>query len=186
MSEKRGNWHRLSSKIVHKNPFYQVREDTVIKPDGSPGLYNVVVEVHDAVFIVALDEQQNVYLVELYRYTNSNLSIEVPGGGSDGQQPIEAAKRELQEEAGLLAGAWKSLGYVHPANGLVSGKNHIFLARDLEQSNKNEQQEEGITKLLKVPFGEALLMIKDGKITDSETIAALTLVALELGLLGSY
>jgi 8-oxo-dGTP pyrophosphatase MutT (NUDIX family) len=184
MSEKRGNWQRLSSKVVHKNPFYQIRQDAVIKPNGSEGLYNVV-EGRDAVLVIALDEHQNVYLVELHRYTNNNLSIEVPGGGIDGQQPLEAAKRELKEETGLTAKSWKALGFVHPANGIIEGKNYIFLAQDLHQTSDNEQEEEGITKTLRVPIKEALLMVKNGKITDSETIAPLTMAALELGLLGN-
>jgi 8-oxo-dGTP pyrophosphatase MutT (NUDIX family) len=183
MTEKRGNWERLSSKIVHTNPFYQIREDTVIKPNGLQGFYNVV-EKRDAVFIVALDEEQNVYFVELYRYTNDNMSIEIPAGGSDGQDPLVAAKRELQEETGLIAKSWKSLGFVHSTNGFVSGKNHVFLAQDLTQANAHGQEEEGITKVFKVPFAEVLRMIKDGKITDSETITPLMLAGLELGLIG--
>ena len=180
MTEKRGDWQRLSSKIVHKNPFYQVRQDAVIKPDGKDGRYNVI-EGKDAVFVVAMDAEQNVLLVELHRYTNNNLSIEVPAGGLDGQQPLAAAQRELKEEAGLTAKYWKSLGFVHPANGIVEGKNHIFLAQGLRQTIDNDQKEEGITKTLLVPIDEALLMVKAGKITDSESIAALAMAALELG-----
>lgn len=183
MKEKRGNWERLSSRIVHNNPFYQVREDKVVKPNGSEGFYNVV-QSKGAVFIVALDEHQNVYLVELHRYTNNNLSIEVPAGGADGQDPLEAAKRELKEETGLTAASWKALGFVHPANGIIECKSYVFLAQELSQTNDNEQEEEGITRTLKVPIKEALLMIKDGKITDTESIAPLTMAALELGLLG--
>lgn len=180
MTEKRGDWQRLSSKIVHKNPFYQVRQDAVIKPDGKDGRYNVI-EGKDAVFVVAMDAEQNVLLVELHRYTNNNLSIEVPAGGLDGQQPLAAAQRELKEEAGLTAKYWKSLGFVHPANGIVEGKNHIFLAQGLRQTIDNDQKEEGITKTLLVPIDEALLMVKAGKITDSESIVALAMAALELG-----
>ena len=70
---------------------------------------------------------------------------------------------------------------MHPANGIVEGKNHIFLAQGLRQTIDNDQKEEGITKTLLVPIDEALLMVKAGKITDSESIAALAMAALELG-----
>jgi len=181
MREKRGNWIKLSSKVVHKNPFYQIREDTVIKPNGVEGFYNVV-EGLDSVFVVALDEHDNVYLVEIHRYTNNNLSIEVPSGGIDGQEPLEAAKRELKEETGLTAKSWKSLGFVRVASGIMEGKNYVFLAQELKQTNDNEQEEEGIIKTIKIPIKEAMLMIKNGKITDSETITPLTMAALELGI----
>jgi 8-oxo-dGTP pyrophosphatase MutT (NUDIX family) len=179
MSERRGKWQKLSSKTVHKNPYYSVREDKVIKPDGTEGFYYVV-EDREAVFIVALDNQQNVYLVELHRYTVNDISVEVPAGGIDGQDPLVAAKRELQEETGLTAKNWKELGFVYPLNGIISGKNYIFLATELQSTDKNSQAEEGITNVRKVPLKEALQMIKDGKIRDNETIAALTLGALHL------
>ena len=55
MIEKRGDWIKLSSRVVHKNSYYSVREDTVIKPDGSKGFYNVVQGIA-AVFIIVIDE----------------------------------------------------------------------------------------------------------------------------------
>lgn len=182
MGKKRGNWEQLSSKLIHQNPFYSVREDVVIKPDGAKGTYNVV-ELKDSVFIVALDKEQNVYLVELHRYTNDKLSVELPAGGSEGRDILVAAKRELQEETGLKAKTWKRLGYIHPANGIVSSKDHVFLATDLEQTTSNSQEEEGISRVLRVPLKKAMMMVKNGEITDSESIASLTLAALEVGLL---
>jgi len=94
MVEHIGNWKKLSSKVIHENPYYSVREDDVIKPDGSKGTYNVVV-TKGAVFIVALDDERNVYLERLHRYTNNNQSIEIPAGGTDGEDHLTAAKREL-------------------------------------------------------------------------------------------
>ncbi len=184
MSEKRGNWIRLSSKVVHRNPFYLVKEDTVIKPDSSRGFYHVV-EGKDSVFIVALDERQNVHLVGLHRYTNNNFSIEVPSGGTDGQELSVAAKRELKEETGLIANEWKQIGVIHPANGFMRKIEYVFLATDLNQTNSNKQKEEGIEQLLILPFKKALQMVKSGEITDAQSIASLTLAALELGLIGN-
>ncbi len=180
VSKKRGQWETLSSKVVHKNPYYVVREHSVIKPDGSKGFYNVV-EIRGAVFTVAVDEDTQVYLVGMHKYTNDNYSIEVPGGGLDGQDPLVAAKRELQEEAGVVAKKWKHLGITYPANGVVAEENHMFLATGITPARNNQQKEEGITETIKVTLKEALTMIKNGKITDQQSIAALALAALELG-----
>lgn|GEM_PF-5837017 len=65
----------------------------------------------------------------------------------------------------------------------LRGKNYIFLATELELTKENAKDEEGIVETYRVPFSEALKMIKDGKITDGQTITSLTLAALELNLL---
>lgn len=182
MGQKRGQWETLSSKVVHENPYYLVRENAVIKPDGSKGFYNVV-EIGGAAFTVALTKDMQVYLVGMHKYTNDNYSIEVPGGGLGGQDPLIAAKRELQEEAGLTAKTWKQLGVTYPANGVVAEANHIFLATDLTLTKMNEQKEEGIDETIKVSLKDALLMIKEGKITDQQSITALTMAALDVGLI---
>jgi 8-oxo-dGTP pyrophosphatase MutT (NUDIX family) len=182
MGNKRGQWEILSSKVVHQNPYYLVREHEVIKPDSSQGFYNVV-EIGGAAFTVALDKDRQVYFVGMHKFTNDNYSIEVPGGGLGGEEPLVAAKRELREESGLVARHWKHLGITYPANGVVAEANHFFLATDVRMTADNEQQEEGITKVTKVPLSKAFRMIKDGEITDQQTITALTLAALELGLI---
>jgi 8-oxo-dGTP pyrophosphatase MutT (NUDIX family) len=182
MGQKRGQWEQLSSKTVHKNSFYSVREDAVIKPDGSRGTYHVIVGP-GAAFTVAIDDDMQVYLVGMHKYTIDEYSIEIPGGGVGSDEPLAAAKRELQEETGLQATTWKSLGTTHPANGAMAEGHYIFLATGLSASGQDARKEEGITELMKVSFKEAFAMIAEGKITDEESITALTLAALELRLI---
>ena len=181
MGEKRGEWERLSSKIVHQNAYYAVREDAVIKPDGSKGTYHVVA-CKGASFIVAVDDSQRVYLIGQHRYPVNIYSIEVPSGGTEGKDPLAAAKRELKEETGLEASTWEALGVIHPSTGVIEENNYVYLATNLKPSGKNRQKEEGINKILRVSFTKAFQMVKDGKITDGESIASLTLAALKLGL----
>jgi 8-oxo-dGTP pyrophosphatase MutT (NUDIX family) len=182
MSSHTNPWKKLDSKVVHKNPFYLVRQDQVIKPDGSKGTYDVVVN-KPAVFIVALDDDQNVYLVGQYRYTTDMYSIEIPAGGSEGQDPLEAAKRELKEEAGLTANNWKKIGETQTANVFSYEICYMFLATGLEQTEATTQVEEGIDEVMKVPLKEAFAMVKRGEITDGQTIVAFMLLAAELDLL---
>lgn len=180
MSSPRHSWQTVSSKVVHTNPYYSVREDEVIRPDGSEGLY-FVVEGRDSAFAVALDDEERVYLVEVDRYTTGALSIEVPAGGLDDDEPLQAAIRELKEETGITALHWQSLGAFQRENGIRRGRCHVFMATELTHSGVHAQMEEGITRTLSVPLATALTMVQRGEIADAESIAALTLVALELG-----
>jgi 8-oxo-dGTP pyrophosphatase MutT (NUDIX family) len=175
-------WKAISSKTVHKNPWFSVREDDVIRPDGSKGVYNVVVSP-GAAFIVAIDNDKLIYFIGQYRYPTNMYSIEIPAGSIDKQSPLIAAKRELKEETGLVAKHWKKLGTFQTANGMMSELSYVYMANGLTQTNDNEQSEEGIQELRKIPIEEALDLIKTGDITDGQSIAALMMAALELGLL---
>ncbi|MCL2515007.1 MAG: NUDIX hydrolase [Microbacteriaceae bacterium] len=174
-------WKTLTTRTGYENPWIRVREDTVIHPDGQEGLYGVV-ELRPAVFVVALDDSDRVALIEIERYT-VGTSLEVPGGGGDGEDPLAAAQRELLEETGLVASAWARLGDVFALNGAAHAREHVFLARGLRAAEDagHTQAEEGISAVRFVPFGEAVAMIGDGRITDNETIAALALAGIELG-----
>jgi len=156
-----------------------VRKDTVIMPNGKRGEYHVV-DHDDAVFIVAMDEHENIHLIGLYRYSTNMYSVEVPAGGSEGQDPLEAAKRELQEETGLQAASWELLGKVQSSNGFLNEFAYMYLATNLSATNNHKQAEEGITAHEKIPLDKVLLMIKFGEITDCQSIAAISLAALRL------
>ncbi|GAB3599786.1 NUDIX domain-containing protein [Microbacterium tumbae] len=174
-------WQTRDSRLVYENPWISVREDAVTGPAGD-GIYGVVTMRNDAVFVIALDDEDRVCLVELERYTTGH-SIEVPAGGTDGEDPLLAAQRELLEETGLVATEWTPIGSMNALNGIADAPEHVFLARDLTQagSSVRTQQEEGIAGVLRVPFDEVLRMIAEGRITDGETIAALAYAGIRLG-----
>jgi 8-oxo-dGTP pyrophosphatase MutT (NUDIX family) len=182
MASRQNLWKKLDGKVVHKNPWFYVRTDKVIRPDGSEGEYHVVVSP-PAVFIVALDEEQNVYLVGQHRYPTDVYSIEIPAGGSEDEDPLEAAKRELQEEAGVTARNWKKLGEFQTASGFSSEISYVFLATGLEQAATDKQAVEGIDNVMKVSLKESFAMIKRGEITNGQTIAALMSAAVELDMI---
>ncbi len=180
MIEQRGPWQKISSKIVHENPYFYVHEDKVIKPDGQPGQYNVV-ETRGAVFVVALDADESFYLIGQHRYTFNKYSLELPAGGIEqGDDPLEDAKRELAEETGLAAANWKLLGVTYPAKGFVNETNYTYLATGLSEIGENSQAEEGIAELRKVTFVEFDELLLNGDILDTETIASVMRAKLEL------
>ncbi len=173
-------WTTRASRTVYENRWIHVREDEVTGPHGD-GIYGVVRMQHPAVFVVALDEEDRVCLVELERYTTGR-SLEVPAGGSDGEDPLVAAKRELLEETGVTASEWISLGRMNALNGIADAPEHVFLARGLKTMDATQSQsEEGIDAVRWVPFAEALARVADGTIADGETIGALALAGIRLG-----
>ena len=115
-------WQTLSSRIAYNdNPYLRVREDKVIKPDGTEGLYSVV-ESKSGVVVIARTDHDELYLIESFRYPLQEWRWELPGGGMDGDNtPLESAKIELEEELGFQADTWEELGMIYPSeNGAMT------------------------------------------------------------------
>ncbi|WP_091232455.1 NUDIX domain-containing protein [Microbacterium sp. 3J1] len=175
-------WITRESTTVYENPWISVREDTVTGPGGD-GIYGVVSMRNPAVFVIALDSEDRVGLVALERYT-TGASLEVPAGGTDGEDPLVAAHRELLEETGFEAEEWTHLGTMNALNGIAEAPEHVFLARGARPAagaDVRSQHEEGIDDVLWVPLPEVLDMIADGRISDGETIAAVAYAGIRLG-----
>lgn len=182
------SWQRISSREIYANPWISVREDATVKPDGTEGVYGVVTMQHPAVFVVALTDADEVLMVRLHRYTTGTDSWEVPAGGSDGEDPLIAAKRELLEETGYEASTWRQVGFMHALNGIADAPEYVYLATGLTRENRQadvdvaeEQHAEGISQVQAVPWKNALNMVADGSITDGETVAALMHASVALG-----
>jgi ADP-ribose pyrophosphatase YjhB (NUDIX family) len=182
-NESDNPWKKLASKVVYKNKWYSVRRDEVIRPDGKSGEYNVI-EALDGAFIIALDKDKDIHLIRKYRYTTDIYALEVPAGGIDpGESALAAAKRELQEELGLAAQDWAELGRFQAENAYMNNFGHVFVASGLSKTKHHDRLVEGINKTEKMSIKKALQLIQSGEITDSQSIAALTLVAINLGCL---
>ncbi|MGO4955701.1 NUDIX domain-containing protein [Luteococcus sp. Sow4_B9] len=174
-------WPVTSTQTKYENPWIRIREDKVVRPDGSPGLFGVIEVQSEAVFVVAMTDDDRVWLVTVDRHT-TGMSQELPAGGTDGQGPLVAAQRELAEETGLQASHWQRIGGMNALNGVAVAPEHVFLATGLSPvEGLLEQDAEGITGTEALPWSEVMQRIRDGRIVDGESIASLMFAALALG-----
>lgn len=167
-------WETLSSKEIYATPWFRVREDQVIRPDGRPGTYSVVSAARVAAGVVPLWRDGSITLVGQYRYPLGEYSWEIPeGGGSCPEsEALDVARQELLEETGLRAEVWTHLGRIHTSNCFTDEVCHIFVATELTQGEPRPDPEE-ILQLRREPLSEAVAMAADGRITDSITIGSI-------------
>ena len=169
-----GPWTRLRRREIYDNPWIRVREDDVLRPDGSPGIYGTVHFKNLAVAIVPIDAQGHVILVGQHRYPFDRYFWELPEGGCPlgHEAPAEAAARELREETGCAAARWDYLGTLELSNSVSDEIGHLYLARELSEGAPEFDPTERIA-IKRVDFAEAWRMAMEGEITESLTVAAL-------------
>lgn len=177
-------WKQIKSRVVFRNPHLVVRSDVVRQPDGKRGTYAYLdYPGGGGVGVVAADQQQRIYLVYEYKYPVRVFGYHLPSGGIElGEQPLAAAKRELQEELGVTARRWSSLGVFFASDGSSNEKVHLFLAQDLKVGRLVVQPLEPLT-MVRMPLKKAVKMVLDGRITCSYAITGITRAAAKLGLL---
>lgn len=165
-------WKTLSTRLIYQNPWIRLREDEVITPAGKSGIYGVV-ETKPAIGIIPLSDDLHTYLVGQFRYTLNTYSWEIPeGGGKDGEDTREGAKRELLEETGLQAGKWTFLGTLYTSNSFTDEVGYLYLAEYLQQGLAQPDHTEEL-QIKRLPFLEAWQMVLDGEIKDSLAIIGL-------------
>lgn len=174
-------YQTVSSKIAYKTPYVTMREDKIIQPDGQPGIYSVIDDVNGA-FVVAVNDRNEVYLTRQFRYPTQTWGLEVPAGAIDeGETPLQAAKRELQEETGLTAAQWTTLGMYHPFNGHSSARSHLYLAQAItEDPDFTPPVDEAISGVIKIPLAEISALVTSGQIIDGQSAFALLLALQKL------
>ncbi len=174
---KIGGWIQNSQEVVYDNPWMQVTHEEVTRPNGTEGIYGVVHFKSNAVGVIAIDDDDNTWLVKQSRYPNNETTIEIPeGGGSLNEVPLDAAKRELKEETGFTAVHWEQLLELRTSNSTTDEKAYLFLATDLTAGEQDLEDTEDI-ELIKVSIDKAIEMAMNGEIIDAMSVAALLKLA---------
>jgi ADP-ribose pyrophosphatase len=159
----------LSSKEILKNKLFTVVDEVAQDNNGFEIHRNIIRHPGSAV-MMAVDEQERVLLVKQFRLPAEADLWELPAGRLDpGETPLEAAKRELQEETGYTAKNWTELVSFWPSPGYVAEKMNLFLAEDLTAGEQHLMDDERIQYrwFSKDEVGE---WIRSGKIPDGKTI----------------
>ncbi len=148
-------------------------------PDGRERDYDLVQHVN-AVTILPVDEQGKVHLVRQYRIGAEQELLELPAGVMDpGEEPEITARRELREEIGKDCGEMIRLGGFYMAAGYSTEYMHVFLALNLKDSPLDQDDDEFLTTV-KVPLGELMEMVQDGRLADGKSLSTLLLARQEL------
>ncbi|MCE7038933.1 NUDIX hydrolase [Dyadobacter sp. CY312] len=171
------NWKTLSTKTVYENAWLELSHREVITPGGSNGIYGLVKFKNQAIGILPIDKDNNIYLVGQFRYAIDEYSWEIPeGGGPLDADPLIAAKRELKEETGLVAEKWTKLGRIHTSNSATNEEGFLFIAEDLNQLEAEPEDTEEL-QVKKVALSEAVEMVMRSEITDSLSVCAILMAA---------
>lgn len=163
---------------MYDNNWINVTEYDVINPSGGKGIYGKVHFKNVAIGVIVLDEEKNTYLVGQYRFVIDEYSWEIPEGGApEGEDYITAARRELLEEAGLVANNWQEILHTHLSNSVSDELAVVFLATDLKQETPCPEETEQLA-IKKLPFDDLFTMVMNGEISDIITVAAVMKVKL--------
>jgi 8-oxo-dGTP pyrophosphatase MutT (NUDIX family) len=171
-----------SSREVYRNPWIRVREDAVVRDDGSTGVYGVVERPPFGLVIPA--ERNGFWLVEQFRHPLGRRAWEFPQGtwtsGENGSAE-ELGRAELAEETGLRAAGLRHLGHLDLAPGLSDQEFDVWLATGLTSGPTAREATEADMRSAFVPETQLQAMIRDGRFTDGPSLAAYSLLLLSRG-----
>jgi 8-oxo-dGTP pyrophosphatase MutT (NUDIX family) len=173
---------RLASREVYRNSWMTLREDDIRRPDGSIGIY-AVVDKPTYALVIPFDGDR-FHLVEQYRYPLGLRRWEFPQGTAPGLEHVEPgdlAARELREETGLRAESMTVLGQLDVAPGMSSQRGWVFLATGVVEGDHEREHEEQDMHSDWFTRAQVERMIRDGEITDAQSIAAWALLLLSEG-----
>jgi ADP-ribose pyrophosphatase len=163
-----------NEKDAYTCKLFTVKNVDATLPDGKHKTFEMI-DIQNAVTLLPVDDEKNVYLVEQYRIGARKKLLELPAGKIEaGEDPLLTAQRELREETGMDAREITPLGNFYMTPGYASEYMYCYLAKGLFASPLKPDADEFIN-LHKVPFGAIDELVKNGRIEDGKTLAILYL-----------
>lgn len=162
----------LEQQVVFKGGHVSLRVDKVVEPAGHTAIREIVVHP-GAVCVVARPDDDHVILIRQYRHAAGDELLEIPAGGlRDGEDPLEAARRELEEETGYRASTVVERARFWTTPGFTTEFMYLYEATNLVKTGTNPDEDE-VIEVEVVTRGEALRRIDDGEIRDAKSILGL-------------
>ena len=164
---------KLSSEMKFDGKLIKVTYD-VAEVNGKEA-WREVVHHPGASAVVAIDEENRIIMEKQFRYALNDYLLKIPDGKLDaGEDPLVCAKRELEEETGIIASEWISLGTIATSPGFCNEVIHLYVAKGLSKGEIHWDEDEYV-EVERYTFDELLQRIKDEKIKDSKSLSALLL-----------
>ncbi|SDC41681.1 NUDIX domain-containing protein [Actinokineospora iranica] len=173
-------WRTVSSDIAHRNPWFVLHRDEVIRPDGEPGQYYHV-RSPGAVTVLAIDETDHVLVTRQWIYTHGGAQWRLPAGAIDDTDadPFAAARRELAEETGFRADTLRPLGRISGCDSFSDHVDHVFVATGLTPGPPRPAGGELDLTTHWLDFAEGLALVRRGEMRHAPSAHAFLTVALD-------
>lgn len=163
---------KIDSQTIYEGKIINVYKDTVLLENGKKTTRELVTH-QGGVCVVAVTDDNYVYMVEQFRYPFNKVILEVPAGKIDpNEEPLTCGKRELKEEVGVIAKNYENLGDFYPTVGFTNEIIYTYLATDLEVS-KQQLDEDEFINIKKLPLKQVYNMVMSGEIKDGKTQTAI-------------
>lgn len=161
----------INSQLIFDGRVVKLYKDKIELPTGQESYREVV--KHSGGVVIFAKKEDKVLLVKQFRYPMKEVLYELPAGKLEiGEDPFEAAKRELEEETGYCANKWTDLGYVYTSPGYSDEKLYLYMAENLEFTHCHPDEGE-ILQALEYSYDDILKMIANGEINDAKTLCAI-------------
>ena len=166
----------LGSELIYKGKVFDIRVDEI--RDGDVQYKREIVVHKGSAVVIPVFDDGTAALVRQYRHAAGRHLLEICAGTLNaGEDPELGARRELEEEIGVIAGKIEKLCEFWVSPGFLTEKMHLYLATKLTETEQDLEEDEILT-VERHPIGDLLKMVENGEIEDAKTIIAITLVAI--------